>query len=661
MKDRIFLMLILIGIMLSNIYTYGQTDMPIATIEVYSGYGGVKKVYAVNGQAEFDVVAGVKHDIIISSFGYRSVNLSVAPLNSGDQVQLNANLDTAPLVEGYVKTFNDVGVQGARISFGDIDTISSWNGYYALYVDADIGTSIDYLAGPPINPAYFMDSPYSVVSGGNFYAKLFPYSDEYSYGYTFDSITISGMRVNHNIILPPTTKVLGQLFFQNNTPVSNGEALLVSQNMPLTLSAEIDNGQFLIDSGVSEGTYDFYVRFEGMSGYTDLLVESGLSVSCTPSCPPSVTRGYILPVMVRAEIRILDTDGNPVKNVYIDLKSESGDITASGTSDANGYIRIPLFDSTVYRYTIYLSNYRVLNGTFYIPGGSNPYTKTIEIPIRQFRLSGRIVNIGSELEEIGLLAVGISEYPSVRIETPIEYSSSGTFQVYVPQYLNISGFNVSLNYSIFLDSEYLYAGVEAVNLGYIDRDISNIDVSIPAVETARIRITVTFNGIPETPTNGMRYRLAFWHGADLYQVELANYDPSGICSGFCGAISFQEGWINKTSGDGEIGLSILTVSGYQNEVYLTVPNTVASGDFTALLMDGLSASDMDRMVNGVSISVIGTSGNNIILKIVYNVEQVDSNSILIKPTSIIDEFGAYTLYIILATLALYIILRRFRG
>ena len=657
---RYISILIVIIMFTSYIDVIGGSNIPIATIKIFSESGGVKTVYAVNGEVSIDILAGVKHSILVSSYGYRSYNLSLPGLNQGEIRNIDVQLGPAPIIEGYVKSFDDVGIQGARISFDGIETISSWNGYYAVYVDKDIGDNVEYIAGPPIDPEVFMDTPFTIDTGSRFYAKLFPYEQKYQLGYTYGNLNIDRERVYMDIVLPESTVLGGQIFFRNGSPVMKGEVLLVSINNPLTLSTNISNGIFSFRGGVSEGNYDIYLRLEGQTGYTDILLEQGLTISCTPTCPPSVTRGYIIPELVTGKLKVVNVDGQPLQGLYIDLESDNGDLRISSVSDRNGEVKIPLFDSTIYNFEIYLSRYRVLNGSIYVPPGTNPYTKTFTLSLKLFHISGRISNLGSEEEPINLYAVGHSDYPNIDIEIPIGYRSDGSFTAYLPQYLNISGFNVSLNYSIYLSSEYLYRGVRAVVLGHIDSDIANVEVTIPTPMKATLNIAITFNGEPPRPTNGIRYRVGLWNRDTLYIIEIANYDPVGLCPGYCGAITFIDGWINKSGDIGSLDVMLRMVSGLQDSIYLTVPKDVAGGEFMGELIDGLSINNMDRRLNGISITIVRESSEGITLKIEYNVSQVDLNRVSIKPTEIIDEFRPHSVYLIPVTLAIiYLLIKRY--
>ncbi len=659
MKHLYVLIIMTLLIIPIGIYeSIASQDMPVATITVFSEDGGVMKIYTLNGEATFDVAAGKSYRVKVSSYGYRSVWMTVPPLAPGETRSLSASLEPAPLIEGVVTDEDGSPIEGAAISIGGSQTFSGRDGFYAMYLDVDQGTRLQYMVSPPRNPEIFMDPPYSNLSGGTFEAMLFPYGSGYMNSYLFGILRLSSQVMNQDFSLPPATELSGRLIFRNNTPLNNAFVVLASKTSPITLVAPVVDGSYVFDGGVGEGSYNMYIRFIGYGGESDILADDSISISCSPSCPPFVSIGFFVPTTTTLELRIVDRDGVGVPGAYVTLEDQTGDISANAVTDENGDVKLAVYDAKTYSLSVWIGGYRVLQDTLYIPPNQNRFSAEVEVPLDLITISGS-VDGWSGLEDASLVAYGYSELPLVEMEIPIDVSVTGRFSAKIPQFIEVEGFNVTLNYSLRISGGGIYHNAVVASLGMVSSSQQGITGSIPSVETATITIQVSFQGMPHQPSQRLSYRLGLYHLGRLYIIEVSNAPPSG-CSGFCGAFKFVDGSLYRSGSAKRIELTLETVSHYQNKIYITIPKRVADIEMPAQLMDPPAETDMDRRHGGVATSPYHVDDDKVIVELTYNLPPVDRHTIILFPAALIPEFTGAALLLAIAVITVLFISRRVR-
>ena len=658
MKKEYTYMLLIYAILILFISSFpninSASPTPVATVEIVDEFGGSKTIYVTDGSGTFEIKSGVKHWIRISSFGYRSTTLEVPPLTPTENRFYDVTLSTAPLIEGYIRNPFDDGVEGATIQIGDDKVFSSRNGYYAIYVDADVGDTISYLIGPPYNPETFRSPPY-YQPGTNVKSTLFINNDDYLWGYSYGNLTINSKRMLSYFNLQPSTQINGQLLYDDNSPVESGRILIVGKNNPIVLSTNVQNGLFSIDGRISPDSYYIYYVGETETGRTKVLLDEDFTLICPGLCPSQINIGYIMPRLSSAILTILNDDGEPLPNISILIKSTDGIVNAYGTSDSSGVISLPLFFGSEYNYSILIGGYVAESDSFIIPSFTPPpYTKEFRLPIKLYNVAGRVVNIDAGVEPIRIKIVGetSSDGPYIKVEELVRPNPDGTFNVKVMQYLMVGGFNTTLNYSIYLDSDYLYAGEKVVELGMISSDTSGLSISIPDIETSTITLNINFNGIPEQPTNRMEYNLSFWIGNNIYTIKISNGNFSGICVGYCGVLSFEAGSLQKNGDSGNLSITIKTVSAYQSKIFLLIPKEVADRPFTFYLVDGLSVNDVNRQVSGITGNVYYEAAEYFEIVVDYMVDSTSKHTITVNSTRVISELNPLILVIISIVIAL---------
>ena len=599
--------------------------IPYAKVTIQSG----SLYYSVNadsmGVVDMEIRSNETTSIFATAYGYnlyRLLNLDNIP----NGTIFNASLNPSNILYGYVKDPDGNPVVGAIVRFAGRVTYTDENGLYVIYAYLS-DSKYELFIDPPVNPmeAYPREA---TSSSSNIYPVGGPYS---LIGYK-ELVGALNPITQYNVTLNYSAIVTGYVHNFDGTPLNGGTIEYKSQDGKVVRGVIEEDGSYTIYSNLKPGNYTVTIYIGSLS----ITVASDIAVTCIYPCNAPPMNNFTLPELVDVPIALNDVAPGKSVRIYLRIESVDGSVKKNLNMLSGLQVTVPLPRGLEYK-VIWLAGYHQEELTQFGPVTDGMGTVSLTINGRYNQIVLRFIDPDN-----------VDKSLRMRIEGKVDdtliyrYYFYGSLNTTFLTGLDINGTMKDINISIYAVDYYYYRDKPVVSFTTNTDMTPQSTYNVSKVDTIRIKIVVTANGMVQKLDIPYRIPITFYSEGVIYNGSLMLnpntphflFGTNSYLRPFENAMYFSMAFPD---------LSPVNFS-------ITLPNEIFQ-DLNLVEFDGypLSFRIVSSNQSHTTVEITGTT---------YSRGDPYSTKLKIYATNVIDEFSVQGIILAMAFTVLVLMVRR---
>ncbi len=441
--------------------------------------------------------------IFITSYGYslyRVLNLE----NISNGTIFNASLNPSNILYGYVKDPDGNPVVGALVRYAGRATYTDENGLYVVYAYIS-NSKYELNIEPPVNP---IETHPRVARSSS--SNIYPYGGPYGLiGYR-ELVGTPNPINQHNVTLNYSAVVAGYVYSFDGTPLNRGSIEYRSQDGKVVRASIEEDGSYVIYANLGIGNYTVIVYVDSLS----IKVASDVAVTCLYPCNTPSMNNYTLPELVDVPIEVNEAIPGKSVRIYLRIESIDGAVKRSLYMSSGSQAIVPLPKNLEYK-VVWLAEFYRVELTQFGPVIEGFGKVSLSIDGRYNQVIIRFIDPAEGDKLLRMRMEG-----RIGDDLIYRYFFYDSLNTTILTGLDVNGTMKDINISVYA-VDYYYSRSEPIVSFTLNTDmISPSTYNVSRVDTIKIRIVVTANGMVQRLDLPYRIPITFYSEGVIYNGSL---------------------------------------------------------------------------------------------------------------------------------------------